>query len=79
VRRGATGYAVPGYRAVVLDGAGTVCKAGEAGRLAVKGPTGCLYLADERQAQYVQAGWNLTGDAGFMDGAGYFFQQASTA
>jgi 2-aminobenzoate-CoA ligase len=78
-RRGAAGYAVPGYRAAVLDGEGKVCKAGEAGRLAVKGPTGCLYLADARQAQYVQAGWNLTGDAGFMDGAGYFFQQAGSA
>jgi 2-aminobenzoate-CoA ligase len=79
VRRGAAGYAVPGYRAVVLDREGTICKAGEVGRLAVKGPTGCRYLADARQAQYVQAGWNLTGDAGFMDGAGYFFPQAAAA
>jgi 2-aminobenzoate-CoA ligase len=78
-RRGAAGYAVPGYRAVVLDGEGKVCKAGEAGRLAVKGPTGCRYLSDARQAQYVQAGWNVTGDAGFMDAAGYFFPQASAA
>jgi 2-aminobenzoate-CoA ligase len=78
VRRGAAGYAVPGYRAAVLDGDGNVCT-GEAGRLAVKGPTGCLYLADARQAQYVQAGWNLTGEAGSMDGAGYFFPQAGAA
>jgi 2-aminobenzoate-CoA ligase len=78
-RHGAAGYAVPGYRAVVLDDEGTICKAGEPGTLAVKGPTGCRYLADARQAQYVQAGWNLTGSAGFMDGAGYFFAQASTA
>jgi 2-aminobenzoate-CoA ligase len=78
-RRGAAGYAVPGYRAVVLDGERNVCKVGDAGRLAVKGPTGCRYLSDPRQAQYVQAGWNVTGDTGFMDGAGHFFPQASTA
>src|SRR5207245_405486 len=48
-RRGATGYAVPGYRATVLDDEGKACRAGTVGRLAVKGPTGCRYLADERQ------------------------------
>jgi 2-aminobenzoate-CoA ligase len=78
VRRGATGYAIPGYRATVLDEEGRVCAPGTVGRLAVKGPTGCRYLADERQKNYVQKGWNLTGDAYLMDEAGYFFYQART-
>ena len=78
VRRGATGYAIPGYRAAVLDENGGLCKAGEVGRLAVKGPTGCRYLADDRQADYVQDGWNVTGDAYLMDEDGYFFYQART-
>src|SRR5688500_19615829 len=67
VRRGATGYAIPGYRATVLDEEGKPCKIGEVGRLAVKGPTGCRYLADERQKNYVQQGWNITGDAYRVD------------
>ena len=78
VRRGATGYAIPGYRATVLDEEGNPCKLGEVGRLAVKGPTGCRYLADERQKNYVQNGWNLTGDAYAVDAQGYFFYQART-
>ncbi|TAK39548.1 MAG: 2-aminobenzoate-CoA ligase [Betaproteobacteria bacterium] len=78
VRRGATGYAIPGYRAAVLDDAGRPCRPGAIGRLAVKGPTGCRYLADDRQAQYVQDGWNLTGDAYAMDADGYFYYQART-
>ena len=77
-RRGATGYAVPGYRATVLDDEGKACPAGTVGRLAVKGPTGCRYLADERQQNYVRNGWNLTGDAYLMDEQGYFFYQART-
>ena len=78
VRRGATGYAIPGYEAAVLDERGRVCAPGVVGRLAVKGPTGCRYLADERQAVYVQRGWNLTGDAYAMDEDGYFYYQART-
>ncbi|MGQ0652723.1 MAG: AMP-binding protein [Betaproteobacteria bacterium] len=78
VRRGATGYAIPGYCATVLDADGRVCKPGAVGRLAVKGPTGCRYLADERQRAYVQTGWNVTGDAYLMDEDGYFFYQART-
>ena len=77
-RRGATGYAVPGYQATVLDDEGKACPAGTVGRLAVKGPTGCRYLADERQRNYVHNGWNLTGDAYLMDEQGYFFYQART-
>jgi len=49
---------------------------GQIGRLAVRGPTGCRYLADERQLQYVRDGWNLTGDTFSMDGDGYFTYQA---
>jgi 2-aminobenzoate-CoA ligase len=78
VRQGATGYAIPGYRATVLDEEGRVCAPGTVGRLAVKGPTGCRYLADERQKDYVQKGWNITGDAYLMDEDGYFFYQART-
>src|SRR5438477_6712704 len=77
-RPGATGYAVPGYRATVLDDEGKACPAGTVGRLAVKGPTGCRYLADERQQNYVRNGWNLTGDAYLMDEQGYFFYRART-
>jgi 2-aminobenzoate-CoA ligase len=77
-RRGATGYAIPGYRAAVLDDDGKPCAPGQVGRLAVKGPTGCRYLADERQKDYVVNGWNMTGDAYLMDEDGYFFYQART-
>ena len=78
VKRGATGYALPGYTATVLDEKGDPCAPGEVGRLAVKGPTGCRYLADARQRNYVQNGWNLTGDAYVLDEEGYFFYQART-
>ncbi len=78
VRRGATGYAIPGYRAAVLDEEGRACAPGAIGRLAVKGPTGCRYLADARQRNYVHDGWNITGDAYARDGDGYFFYQART-
>ena len=52
------------------------CPAGEVGRLAVRGPTGCRYLADPRQTDYVVDGWNLTGDAFRMDEDGYFWFEA---
>ena len=77
-RRGATGYPIPGYRATVLDDDGKSCPPGVVGRLAVKGPTGCRYLADSRQKEYVHDGWNLTGDAYKMDQDGYFYYQART-
>ena len=77
-RPGATGKAVPGYRACVLGDEGQVLPAGVVGRLAVKGPTGCRYLADERQRGYVLNGWNLTGDAYLIDADGYFVYQART-
>ncbi len=77
-RPGATGKAVPGYRARVVDDEGKPLPAGVVGRLAVKGPTGCRYLADDRQRQYVKDGWNLTGDAFLVDDDGYFHYSART-
>lgn len=77
-RPGATGRAVPGYVATVLDDQGHPAPIGTIGRLAVKGPTGCRYLADDRQRAYVQGGWNLTGDAYVMDADGYFHYQSRT-
>ena len=75
---GATGTPVPGYIACVIDEEGAPLPPGQVGRLAVKGPTGCRYLADARQRQYVQNGWNVTGDAYLMDADGYFIYQART-
>ncbi len=75
---GATGLPVPGYRATVLDEQGRELPRNQVGRLAIKGPTGCKYLADERQANYVQNGWNLTGDAYLIDDDGQFVYQART-
>ncbi|MBW7832437.1 MAG: AMP-binding protein [Simplicispira suum] len=77
-RPGATGTPVPGYRARVVDDLGNEVAPGTVGKLAVQGPTGCRYLNDERQRNYVQNGWNLTGDAYLMDADGYFFYQART-
>jgi len=78
IQPGATGKPIPGYRACVMDEQGNPAPAGVVGRLAVKGPTGCRYLADARQKNYVQQGWNLTGDAYLMDEDGYFWYQART-
>jgi 2-aminobenzoate-CoA ligase len=78
VRPGATGKPVPGYQACILDADGQPAPPGVVGRLAVKGPTGCRYLADERQLNYVHQGWNLTGDAYEMDSDGYFYYRART-
>ncbi|MBX3604968.1 MAG: AMP-binding protein [Piscinibacter sp.] len=77
-RPGATGTAVPGYTACVLDERGRPLPRGQVGRLAVKGPTGCRYLADPRQTEYVQHGWNVTGDAYLLDEDGSFVYQART-
>ncbi|MFS2137488.1 AMP-binding protein [Duganella sp. Dugasp56] len=78
VRPGATGKPVPGYQACILDHDGRPVGPGVIGRLAVKGPTGCRYLADERQNDYVLDGWNLTGDAYEMDADGYFYYRSRT-
>ncbi len=69
---GCTGRPVTGYEAKVVDEQGQEVPRGTLGRLAVRGPTGCRYLNDERQAVYVQGGWNLTGDTFVQDEAGYF-------
>jgi len=76
IRPGSTGLPVPGYQAAILDEDGKQVPDGEPGRLAIKGPTGCKYLADDRQRNYVQDGWNLTGDTYIRDGDGYFWYQA---
>jgi 2-aminobenzoate-CoA ligase len=76
IRPGATGRPVPGYRAAVLGADGAPVPDGTPGRLAVKGPTGCRYLADARQTAYVQDGWNITGDTYVRDADGYFWYQA---
>jgi 2-aminobenzoate-CoA ligase len=76
IRAGSTGRAVPGYDAKVIDDEGRDVAPGTIGYLAVRGPTGCRYLADARQAKYVQNGWNVTGDTYRMDTDGYFWYQA---
>jgi 2-aminobenzoate-CoA ligase len=78
VRRGAIGQVVPGYQARVVNDNGEPLPVGEVGKLAVIGPTGCRYLDDERQTNYVKGGWNHPGDAFRMDADGYFFYQART-
>lgn len=78
IRPGATGKAVPGYRATVLDDDGNEVQPGQVGKLAVIGPTGCRYLNDDRQKNYVLNGWNVTGDAYKMDEDGYFYYQSRT-
>ena len=75
---GSTGQAVPGYWAQIHDGDGNELPPDKVGRLAVKGPTGCRYLDDARQASYVQKGWNYPGDAYKMDERGYFWYVART-
>ncbi|HEX7880075.1 MAG TPA: AMP-binding protein [Candidatus Eisenbacteria bacterium] len=77
LRPGSTGKAIPGYTAAILDDDGNELPAGELGRLAVRGVTGCRYLDDpERQAAYVQHGWNITGDTYRRDADGYFWYAA---
>ncbi|WP_127903296.1 AMP-binding protein [Solirhodobacter olei] len=74
-----TGRPVSGYTAQIVDRAGNPVPVGEIGRLAVRGPLGCRYLgAPEKQAEYVQNGWNLTGDSFRQDEAGYFHFAART-
>jgi len=75
-RAGSTGRAVPGYLAEIHDDDGRPVPDGTVGRLAVKGPTGCKYLQDERQTNYVQRGWNYPGDAYRRDEDGYFWYVA---
>jgi len=76
IRPGATGKRVPGYEAKIVDDEGNDLPPGTIGRLAVRGPTGCRYLSDDRQRKYVQRGWNITGDTYIMDADGYFWYQS---
>lgn len=76
IRPGSVGKPIPGFRATIIDEDGNEAIDGQVGRLAVIGPTGCRYLADDRQASYVHNGWNLTGDTFYRDADGYFIYQA---
>jgi 2-aminobenzoate-CoA ligase len=76
IRPGATGKAVPGYDATLLDESDEPFDGEGQGRLAIKGPTGCRYLADQRQRNYVVNGWNVTGDIYRRDADGYFWYVA---
>ncbi|MBO6809223.1 MULTISPECIES: AMP-binding protein [Thalassospira] len=67
-----TGRPVKGYEAKIVDNDMNEVPVGTVGRLAVRGPTGCRYLDDVRQSVYVRDGWNLTGDAFFVDEDGYY-------
>ncbi len=78
IREGAIGKVVPGYQAKIVNDQGETVPNGTIGKLAVIGPTGCKYLDDERQSNYVKAAWNYPGDAFFQDDDGYFFYQART-
>jgi 2-aminobenzoate-CoA ligase len=71
-RPACTGKPVTGYEARIVGEDGRELPRGEVGRLAVRGPTGCRYMADDRQGKYVLNGWNLTGDAFWQDQDGYF-------
>jgi 2-aminobenzoate-CoA ligase len=73
-----TGKPISGYQAKIVDEHMQEVPPGEVGKLAVRGPTGCRYLNDERQTNYVVDGWNLTGDAFFQDKDGYFHFAART-
>ena len=71
-RPSCTGKPVTGYEARVLAEDGSEAPRGTIGRLAVRGPTGCRYLRGERQGEYVQDGWNITGDSFIQDADGFF-------
>ncbi|MEV5613988.1 AMP-binding protein [Streptomyces sp. NPDC052225] len=72
IRPGTTGLPVPGWQARIVDAEGRELPDGEPGLLAVRGPVGCRYLADERQTVYVRHGWNITGDTYVREPDGYF-------
>jgi len=78
VHPGCTGRPVTGYEARIVDDDLCEVPRGTVGRLAVRGPTGCRYLADGRQTSYVRDGWNLTGDAFSQDAEGRFHFAART-
>jgi 2-aminobenzoate-CoA ligase len=74
MRKGATGKPVRGYEAKIVDKKGNEVEIGKEGRLAVRGITGCKYLnSPDKQKEYVQNGWNITGDIFRQDEDGYFW------
>ncbi|NIF53489.1 AMP-binding protein [Burkholderia sp. Ax-1724] len=76
IRANAIGRAVPGYVVQAVDDDMRPVPPGTIGKLAVRGPTGCRYLADDRQLRFVRDGWNLPGDSVYLDTDGYVFYQA---
>ncbi|MBN3804916.1 AMP-binding protein [Paraburkholderia sp. Ac-20336] len=76
IRANAIGRAVPGYVVQAVDDDMRPVPPGTIGKLAVRGPTGCRYLADDRQLRFVRDGWNLPGDSVYLDADGYVFYQA---
>ena len=76
IKPGAIGKVVPGYIAKVVDQNGEEVPIGTVGRLKVKGPSGCKYMDDSRQSNYVQRGWNYPGDLFIQDSEGYLFYQS---
>jgi 2-aminobenzoate-CoA ligase len=72
VKPRSTGKPVSGYQACIVDNAMNELPRGEIGKLAVRGPTGCRYLDDDRQTEYVRDGWNLTGDSFYLDDDGFY-------
>ncbi|MEO0410726.1 MAG: AMP-binding protein [Pseudomonadota bacterium] len=76
IRPGSTGKPVPGFSAALLNDDGEIIVGAGEGRLAIKGPIGCRYLNDDRQAKYVEGGWNVTGDRFARDEDGYYWYQA---
>jgi len=76
IRPGSTGKPVPGYEACLLDENDEIIAGEGEGRLGIRGPTGCRYLADARQKNYVVKGWNVTGDLYRRDADGYYWYVA---
>ena len=76
IRPGSTGKPIPGYEACLLDENDREIAGEGEGRLGIRGPTGCRYLADERQKNYVINGWNVTGDLYRRDADGYYWYVA---
>ena len=72
-KKSCTGKPIKGYEAKIVDENMNELAIGEVGMLAVRGPTGCRYLSDNRQSDYVVDGWNITGDSFHMDREGYFY------
>ncbi len=74
IKPGATGKAITGYEAKIIDENGNEAPRNTNGKLAVRGITGCKYLnREEKQKEYVQNGWNITGDIFRQDEDDYFW------